>query len=224
MHRNTGFRTCCYSVAVSLLCTFLSWIILVGFLAGFILPQPGHAGSPLPGRITFGFGGSEQEITESFDTLFPLYGSKDGLFFFDPRVTASDKVDPRVSLGLGYRQLFEESQVILGANVGCRVRNVAAVADRRVAAITVTLLESEIPAHSHGWTASNQFGTDQSPINEMFAPGVGGIAMYAAPGSITQLAPNALTPAGGDQPHNNLIPYLTLNFCIALQGVYPPRT
>ena len=35
---------------------------------------------------------------------------------------------------------------------------------------------------------------------------------------------NALAPAGGDQPHNNLQPYLTLNFCIALQGVYPPRT
>jgi microcystin-dependent protein len=44
------------------------------------------------------------------------------------------------------------------------------------------------------------------------------------PALITQLAPNALPPAGGDQPHNNLMPYLTLNFCIALQGVFPPRT
>jgi microcystin-dependent protein len=88
----------------------------------------------------------------------------------------------------------------------------------------VTLLESEMPAHSHGLTASNQQGTDQSPINEMFAGGVGGIALYAAPGSITQLASNALPPAGGGQPHNNMMPYLTLNFCIALQGVYPPRT
>ncbi|HEY6323472.1 MAG TPA: phage tail protein, partial [Thermoanaerobaculia bacterium] len=35
---------------------------------------------------------------------------------------------------------------------------------------------------------------------------------------------NTIAPAGGDQPHNNLMPYLTLNFCIALQGVYPPRT
>jgi microcystin-dependent protein len=33
----------------------------------------------------------------------------------------------------------------------------------------------------------------------------------------------ALAPAGGDQPHNNLMPYLTLSFCIALQGVFPPR-
>jgi microcystin-dependent protein len=89
---------------------------------------------------------------------------------------------------------------------------------------TVTLLQSEMPAHSHGVTASNQQGTDQSPINEMFAGGVGGIALYAAPGSITQLASNALTPAGGNQPHNNLMPYLTLNFCIALQGVFPARS
>jgi microcystin-dependent protein len=89
---------------------------------------------------------------------------------------------------------------------------------------TVTLLESEMPAHSHIWTASNQDATDQSPVNELFAGGVGGIAMYGAPGSVTSLAPNALNPAGGDQPHNNMMPYLTLNFCIALQGVYPPRT
>jgi microcystin-dependent protein len=34
----------------------------------------------------------------------------------------------------------------------------------------------------------------------------------------------ALAPAGGDQPHNNMQPYLTLSFCIALQGVFPPRT
>jgi microcystin-dependent protein len=88
---------------------------------------------------------------------------------------------------------------------------------------TVTLLQSEMPQHSHGLTASNRQGTDQSPINEMFAGGVGGINLYAAPASITQLANVAVGPAGGVQPHNNLMPYLTLNFCIALQGVYPTR-
>ena len=67
--------------------------------------------------MTFGVGGSEQEVTESFDALFPLYAPRDSLFFFNPRVTASDELDPRVSVGLGYRQLFEEPQVILGANV-----------------------------------------------------------------------------------------------------------
>ena len=41
---------------------------------------------------------------------------------------------------------------------------------------------------------------------------------------VVQLSPNALTPAGGSQPHNNMMPYLTLYFNIALQGVFPPRT
>ena len=89
---------------------------------------------------------------------------------------------------------------------------------------TVTLLESEIPSHSHAWMASNADANDQSPANELLAGGVGGISCYAAPGALTQLNPNAISPAGGDQPHNNMQPYLTLNFCIALQGVFPPRT
>src|SRR5215831_12239032 len=89
---------------------------------------------------------------------------------------------------------------------------------------TVTLLESEMPQHSHALTASNRQGTDQSPINEIFAGGIGGINQYAAPGSIMSLANVTVAPAGADQPHNNMMPYLTLNFCIALQGVFPPRS
>ena len=88
---------------------------------------------------------------------------------------------------------------------------------------TVSLLESEIPAHSHTWKASGQDGTNQSPVNEKLAIGVGGITMYAPPGSATPMSANALAPAGGDQPHNNMMPYLTFYFCIALQGVFPPR-
>jgi microcystin-dependent protein len=89
---------------------------------------------------------------------------------------------------------------------------------------TVVLQESEIPSHSHTWSAANSDGTDQSPANEFMAGGIGGISTYAAPASLTALSDNALAPAGGDLPHNNLQPYLTLNFCIALQGVFPPRT
>jgi microcystin-dependent protein len=87
---------------------------------------------------------------------------------------------------------------------------------------TVSLLESEIPAHSHAAAASFQDGTDQSPANELFATGIN-IGQYAVPGALTMLSPNALAPAGGDQPHNNMMPYLTFYFCIALQGVFPPR-
>jgi microcystin-dependent protein len=89
---------------------------------------------------------------------------------------------------------------------------------------TVTLLESEIPLHSHSMMASNSDSNSQSPVANLLAGGVGGIAFYGAPPPQVQLSPNALTPAGGGQPHNNMMPYLTLNFCIALQGVFPPRT
>lgn len=89
---------------------------------------------------------------------------------------------------------------------------------------TVTLLESEIPAHAHTVAASQADGNTGSPAGQLVASGVG-INMYApATGATTQLNPSAVAPAGGDQPHNNRQPYLTLNFCIALQGVYPPRT
>ena len=47
---------------------------------------------------------------------------------------------------------------------------------------------------------------------------------YSTTINIVQMAPQALTPTGGSLPHNNMMPYLTLNFCIALQGVFPPRT
>ena len=48
--------------------------------------------------------------------------------------------------------------------------------------------------------------------------------MTPAGAPVATFADAALAPAGGDQPHNNMQPYLTLNFNIALQGVYPPRT
>lgn len=87
---------------------------------------------------------------------------------------------------------------------------------------TVTLLQSEIPAHSHGMVVSSQQALENNPTGQKWAMG-DGVNLYAAPNPVVQMSPSALAPAGGDQPHNNLMPYLTLNFCIALQGVFPPR-
>lgn len=87
---------------------------------------------------------------------------------------------------------------------------------------TVTLLESEMPAHSHVANASLSDAIERVPTGQLFATGIA-IGQYAVPGALVSLSPNALTPAGGDQPHNNMMPYLTFNFCIALQGVFPPR-
>jgi microcystin-dependent protein len=89
---------------------------------------------------------------------------------------------------------------------------------------TVTLTASELTSHSHGVNVSLSDGTSQSPVNERLASGVGGIAQYAPPNNLAQLSPQAIASVGGTQPHNNMQPYLTLSFCIALQGIYPPRT
>ncbi len=88
---------------------------------------------------------------------------------------------------------------------------------------TVSLLESEIPSHSHALNVSAADGVTGSPVGQQFASGVG-IGMYAPVGPVVSLSDNALAPAGGDAPHNNLQPYLTFYFNIALQGVFPPRT
>ncbi len=87
---------------------------------------------------------------------------------------------------------------------------------------TVTLLESEIPAHAHGLQASQADAIGRIPAGELPATGIG-LGMYGAPAPLVSLSPSAAAPAGGDQPHNNMMPYLTFYFCIALQGVFPPR-
>lgn len=90
---------------------------------------------------------------------------------------------------------------------------------------TVTLLESEIPAHRHALMAASNPALVQLP-----SPGVAlarsrGSSAYQSntTQNLAQMADVTLAPAGGDQPHNNLMPYLTFYFNIALQGVYPPR-
>jgi len=89
---------------------------------------------------------------------------------------------------------------------------------------TVTLLESEIPAHSHALRASTDDADQlQASSARSLARSIDGSAYQSSNAGLVSLAPEALAPAGGDQPHNNLMPYLTFYFCIALQGVFPPR-
>ncbi len=89
---------------------------------------------------------------------------------------------------------------------------------------TVTLLESEIPSHNHTMRANTvDLGDTNVPNpNASLAQSSGGTLYQSA--ANTQLSPEALAPAGGGQPHNNLQPYLTFYFNIALQGVFPPRS
>jgi microcystin-dependent protein len=88
---------------------------------------------------------------------------------------------------------------------------------------TVTLLQSEIPVHTHGMRAATQDPADVNLVTNTASFGVatGGTPYQDA--SNTTLAPQALPIAGNSMPHNNLMPYLTFYFNIALQGVFPPR-
>ena len=89
---------------------------------------------------------------------------------------------------------------------------------------TVTLIQTELPAHAH--QASGGAGSGPtSPANNTWGTGAGRTPPPTyVNGSPNVIMGNVLSPAGGSQPHNNMQPYLTLNFCIALQGIYPPRS
>jgi microcystin-dependent protein len=91
---------------------------------------------------------------------------------------------------------------------------------------TVTLLESEIPSHAHTANGQNSFSNLNDAAGAVMARPFGGGNLYtpSVPASVVPMAAESLAPAGGDQPHNNMMPYLTFYFCIALQGVFPPRT
>jgi microcystin-dependent protein len=88
---------------------------------------------------------------------------------------------------------------------------------------TVTLLESEIPAHSHALRANTTLGDTPTPAGTTLARYANAYQQNTT-ANLVAMSPLALAPAGGDQPHNNMQPYLTFYFCIALQGVFPPRT
>jgi microcystin-dependent protein len=88
---------------------------------------------------------------------------------------------------------------------------------------TVTLLQSEIPAHTHMMMAATDIGDQNNPQGRVLTISNNGPAYAPAGSPLAQMSPSTLAPAGGDQPHNNMMPYLTFYFNIALQGVFPPR-
>lgn len=137
--------------------------------------------------------------TALFSLLGTTYGGNGQSNFALPNLSGRAPMQPGQGPGLSLRDLGET-----------------------VGAETVTLLESEIPAHSHAINVSQRAGTNRDPENKFL--GMPDFPLYADGVGTISMDDNAISPMGGDQPHNNLQPYLTLYFCIALQGVFPPRT
>jgi len=144
--------------------------------------------------------------TALFSLLGTVYGGDGKSTFALPDLEGSTAMHPGQGQGLSLRDLGE-----LGGSE------------------FVTLLESEMPIHTHNLMGSSQNASTSNPSADVvLARSFGGLAYKTVPSPPTipnaqLMAFQALSIAGGSLPHNNLMPYLVVNFCIALQGVFPAR-
>ena len=108
-----------------------------------------------------------------------------------------------------------------GQGPGLSLRDLGEVAGEQ----TVTLLQTEMPSHSHTAQGSSTVANQLTPVNNAWAAGQKGFGFFYAPvGSNVNMNVAALSITGSSLPHNNMMPFLTLNFCIALQGIFPARS
>ncbi len=137
--------------------------------------------------------------TALFALLGTVYGGDGKSTFALPNMQGNVPMQPGQGQGLSLRDLGEMSGVE-----------------------SITLLVSEMPVHTHTVTGDEDDGAFKTPANMLLG---GGNQMYNGtnPTVNTNLAFQAVAPAGGGLPHNNMQPYLTLNFCIALQGIFPSQ-
>jgi len=84
-----------------------------------------------------------------------------------------------------------------------------------------TLNISEMPAHTHVPVGSSNTATDPSPVGNLWDTDTN---KPYSPTANTSMNPHCVLPAGGSQPHENMSPYLVLNFVIALQGIFPSQS
>lgn len=136
--------------------------------------------------------------TALFSLLGTFYGGDGKSTFALPDLQGSAAMHTGQGQGLSQRFLGEQSGVE-----------------------SLTLLLSEIPLHAHAVNGSDE--DDNSTLPQDHSYGKLSVAYTASNAGLGNLAFESLAPSGGGLPHNNMQPYLTLNFCIALQGVFPPR-
>ena len=85
-----------------------------------------------------------------------------------------------------------------------------------------TLSISELPTHTHVASASNNNATTNAPTNNVYSRSA--VQVYAPTSSLAAMNAGVAKATGGSQAHLNMQPFLTLSFCIALQGIFPSPT
>ncbi|HEX6732678.1 MAG TPA: tail fiber protein [Pyrinomonadaceae bacterium] len=139
--------------------------------------------------------------TALFSLLGTTYGGDGKSTFALPDLQGSAPMQPGQGQGLSLRDLGEMSGVE-----------------------SITLLTSEMPLHTHTMNVGADPSNVQIPVaTAIYSRSFGGTAYSTSAAGLTPMAFQMISPAGGGLPHNNMQPYLTLNFCIALQGVFPQR-
>lgn len=96
------------------------------------------------------------------------------------------------------------------------------VLGQRAGTETVTLTATQMPAHQHVVVGQLESGSVSEPSGAFFADSSG--SAYSNQPPTAAMAANLVTPAGGNQPHDNMMPFLALNFIIATEGVYPSQS
>jgi microcystin-dependent protein len=137
--------------------------------------------------------------TALFSLLGTFYGGDGKSTFALPNLQGSAPMHPGQGAGLSQRFLGEQS----GSQF-------------------ITLLESEMPFHNHSASARSSLSTQNSPVGNLWS-GNTDANQYIEEAPNVQMAFQSIAPAGGSLPHNNMPPFLCLNFLIALQGVFPSR-
>jgi microcystin-dependent protein len=85
----------------------------------------------------------------------------------------------------------------------------------------VTLTTNEVPTHTHAPQGSSSTGTSASPANAVWASGT--YNSYSDQAPAAAMAPSAISTSGGSQPHENMPPFLAINFIIATEGIFPTQ-
>lgn len=88
----------------------------------------------------------------------------------------------------------------------------------------VTLTTSQIPSHAHLPQCNSNNGTSTTPLNGVWAANTDAPAYANAISASANMAPQAMAADGGSQPHDNMLPFLAINFIISLFGVFPSQT